>query len=264
MATSPPQNSPLPVSLARAQETEAAARPREHPIEARSLGYDIHRAPLIRDVDLVLRQGDFLAMVGPGRAGKTTFVQICLGRLRPMRGSLTVFGRSPAVLGERRGWIGYVPQAPPKDHPPETGVLSFVSQGAAPPSRTRRLDTGLLDRAAEAMRLAGVSDLGSRSIGRLDGLQMRRTRLARALVNHPRLLIVDNLCKGLMEAEWTALVEQIAMARSEWDLTVLILSRDIGPLDELVPELMLFNRKVVFRGPADRITYDLMRRAYHP
>ncbi|MGD9107535.1 MAG: ATP-binding cassette domain-containing protein, partial [Desulfobacterales bacterium] len=76
-------------------------------IEIRNVAFAYNGETVLQDVSLDIRQGDFLAVIGPNGGGKTTLVKLMLGILKPDRGTLRVFGAQPRESASR---MGYVPQ----------------------------------------------------------------------------------------------------------------------------------------------------------
>ena len=89
-----------------------------------TFGYDDQ--PVLRNVELAVPDGDFACIVGPNGSGKTTLLKLALGLLTPQRGSIRVFGSSPAAA---RGRIGYVPQHPRLDPLFPVNALDVVLMG---------------------------------------------------------------------------------------------------------------------------------------
>jgi zinc transport system ATP-binding protein len=76
-------------------------------IKVRDLDFSYNGQPVLRDVDLEVAAGDFMAMIGPNGGGKTTLLKLMLGLLSADRGQILIFGKSPKAVSHR---IGYVPQ----------------------------------------------------------------------------------------------------------------------------------------------------------
>ena len=162
-------------------------------LEARDLVVRYGRGQVALDgVSCAVRSGRLLAVVGPNGSGKTTLVRVLSGRLRPERGEVTVEGRplerwSRAALA---GVLAVVPQGEEVTFPlrvEETVMLGrYARLGplAAP---------GVGDRAAvaEALARCDVADLAGRGIDTLSGGEWQRVRLARALAQEPRVLVLD-------------------------------------------------------------------------
>jgi zinc transport system ATP-binding protein len=80
-------------------------------VEARGVSFAYGRDPVLRDVTLAVRSGEFVALVGPNGSGKSTLLKLLLGSLSPDGGEVRIFGRPPERFRER--WrLGYVPQRP--------------------------------------------------------------------------------------------------------------------------------------------------------
>jgi iron complex transport system ATP-binding protein len=143
-------------------------------------------------VSLALRPGDFHAVLGPNGSGKTTLVRAALGVLAPRQGTVELLGR-PAALWSRRELarlVGVVPQREENLFPQR--VRETVLLGRYP---HLSLWGGIRpdDRAAVARALerCDVAQLADRSIWTLSGGEYQRVRLARALAQEPRLLVLD-------------------------------------------------------------------------
>ena len=159
-------------------------------------------------ISLAIRPGEVVALLGPNGAGKTTTVDMLLGLSRPDEGSVTVYGHAPhhAVA---LGLVSAVMQTGGllKDYTvAETVQLTAVLFGR-PPSA-----------AAEALRRAGIDDIGKRLVGKCSGGQQQRLRFAMALLPDPELLILDEPTTGMDVAGrhefWTAIREDASAGRT--------------------------------------------------
>ena len=148
--------------------------------------------PALDDVTCAARGGELLAVVGPNGSGKTTLVRVISGLLRAERGEVSVDGRPLArwKRAELAGVLAVVPQGEAVTFPlrvEETVMLGrYARLGplAAP---------GAEDRAAVADALArcDVAELAGRTVDTLSGGEWQRVRLARALAQQPRVLVLD-------------------------------------------------------------------------
>ncbi|MCK4970097.1 MAG: ATP-binding cassette domain-containing protein, partial [Thermoplasmata archaeon] len=147
---------------------------------------------IIEDATFTVEVGDYVGVVGPNGGGKTTLVHAILGILPLERGSISIFG-SP--VGSFRDWkrVGYVSQdATDFDENFPMTVRELVGLG-----RLRRETLGRPLRAHdwehvdEAMALMRLEDVRDRRVGHLSGGQKQRVFVAKALVRHPDLLILD-------------------------------------------------------------------------
>jgi zinc transport system ATP-binding protein len=208
---------------------------------------------VLEDVGLRVLGGEFLAILGPNGAGKTTLLRVILGLVRPIRGSVRVFGRAPWQLEGERSRIGYVPQLLSVDLDFPVRVSQVVLMG-----RYGRI--GLLRRPSvadgeatlRAMERVGVSDLADRPIARLSGGQRQRVFLARALANEPDLLILDEPTMGVDVASSESLYELLRRLH-EAGMTVLVVSHDVGVVASYVDAVACLNRRLVAHGRPEEV-----------
>ena len=159
---------------------------------ARSYDTGAARVDALRDVDLTLAPGEFVAVMGPSGCGKTTLLHLLGGLDRPTEGTLTLAGQDVTRLSEarwavlRRGQIGFVFQffnlignLTVADNVELPALLAGLSAAEA---KRRR---------ATLLSELGIADKASLTPSRLSGGEQQRVALARALVNRPALLLAD-------------------------------------------------------------------------
>jgi energy-coupling factor transport system ATP-binding protein len=160
--------------------------------------------PVLRSIDLAVRPGERVAIVGRNGSGKTTLLKLALGLLRPLAGQVDLGGRDPRRLSPQQLALlaGFVPQEP---------ELGFLGQ-----SVREEIELGLapdqIDHAhdlAERLRLP-LAELGERSPYRLSGGEQRRLSLVTGLARRPILLALDEPTFGQDRRGHEALVEALA------------------------------------------------------
>jgi ABC-type Mn/Zn transport systems, ATPase component len=154
-----------------------------------SAGYD--RQPIIEDIDLTVNDRDFLGIIGPNGGGKTTFIKVILGLIKPMKGQVRFFSDG---LPTENISIGYLPQRSNIDHKFPITVLEVVLSGMSDGLSLRGFGkpTKLqIERVNEVLHQTGMYEYRNRAIGELSGGQMQRVLLGRAIINRPRLLVLD-------------------------------------------------------------------------
>jgi len=234
----------------------------EPPIVVRGVWLEIGGIKVLENVDFDLAAGETVGLIGPAGGGKTALLHVCLGRLRPAAGEARVFGASPSRLAEKRAWIGYSPQTPFRDYPPQTPVVEFVLDGVLPSEAARRRPPGLAERAVAALEKAEVAKLADQPIGGLDGVRFWRARLARALVNDPKILILDELGAGLMAHERIALFKRVAALQAASGAAVLFAARDIAPLQDVVGRIVCLNGAVRYAGAPSHVSRETLMKIY--
>lgn len=136
---------------------------------------------VLKDVSLVIRKGDFLAITGPNGGGKTTLLKIILGLLKPTTGHVS---RQTDSLK-----IGYLPQKNMIDsHFPIT-VRNVILSGLLSSRNLNRATTE--QRYEETVSAMGLSEHADKAIGTLSGGQLQRALLGRAIISHPDVLVLD-------------------------------------------------------------------------
>jgi len=166
---------------------------------------------VVRGLDFSIRRGECFGLLGPNGAGKTTTLRCCLGLTDPNAGTITLVGEPvPEAARQARVRVGVVPQMDNID-PDFTVVENLVIYG-----RYFRLPDALInERIPRLLEFAGLSAKGDANIRTLSGGMKRRLTLARALVNDPELLVLDEPTVGLdplLRRDLWALFHSLAVA----------------------------------------------------
>ncbi|MCC6346341.1 MAG: metal ABC transporter ATP-binding protein [Nitrospirales bacterium] len=221
-------------------------------VSVRGLGVEYNFIEVLSDLTFEVQRGDYVGLVGPNGSGKSTLIKAILGLLRPSRGSAEVFGKNISVLKE---WdkIGYLPQRIQSFNPhfPST-VEEIVSLGlVSKKSFPRRM--GTKDRAAvlRALEMLNIGDLAHRLIGELSGGQQQRAFIARALVNDPELLILDEPTAALDPETRESFFSVLHRLNREGSVTVILVTHDIGSVGEYATKLLYIDKKIIFYGSFD-------------
>jgi zinc transport system ATP-binding protein len=165
------------------------------------------RLPVLREASLRIRQGEFVAVVGPNGSGKTTLMRLGLGLLRPTHGVVRLFG-TDADRFEERWRIGYVPQRASGATSLPISVTEVVRTGLAGQlGPGRRFTRGHRERLDHVLDLMGLAAMRRQRLSELSGGQQQRALIARALVTAPRLLVLDEPTTGV-DAEARAVLRE--------------------------------------------------------
>lgn len=197
--------------------------------------YDMH--PVLRDATFRIESGDFVSLVGPNGGGKTTLLRLMLGLLEPRSGEMRVFGRPPASVRKR---IGYMPQHVNLDARFPVTVMDVVLTGTLGRGRNFGAYGGLRRVAAERALLdVEMFDLRNRPFASLSGGQRQRTLIARALAGDPELLLLDEPTASLDPGVQDDLYE--LLHRLNQRMTVLLVSHDISVVSQHVNKVICVN-----------------------
>lgn len=205
-------------------------------------------------VSLVVREGEFAAVIGPNGAGKTTLLRVILGLTKPDSGMVEVFGKPVDKLGPERARLGYVPQMPTSDINFPISVFEAVLMGVyGRLGLGRRASAHDRELALAALRKVGLVDLNDRPIGRLSSGQRQRVFVARALVNNPSLLLLDEPTTGV-DASTTGSLYSLLKDLKQDDVTIVLVSHDVGVVASYVDTLVCLNRVLVAHGRPEEVT----------
>jgi len=228
-------------------------------VERLSFAYGEHQ--VLEDVSLAVQAGEFLGVIGPNGGGKTTLLRILLGLEAHYSGRVRVFGEEPARSVAWRRRVGVVPQH--RDLPPRFPICAreLVEMGTF--VRGLRLSRAeRRARAEEALALVGATAYAERALRELSGGQKQRVFVARALAARPDLLLLDEPTVGVDLEGQDLLLEWIARWKRERNMTVMLISHDIGVIAPLVDKLACLNIQLHFHDRPDRLTGEAIQKAY--
>jgi len=211
-----------------------------------------HGSEALRDVSFSVNPGDYLGICGPNGSGKSTLVKVILGLLPPAAGEISLLGTPQAQF---KDWqrIGYLPQGLQffNPHFPAT-VDEVVRLGRLSskkfPRRFNREDAQAVERTMEWM---GISDIRGCMIGELSGGLRQRVLLARALVNDPALLVLDEPTTALDPETRESFYKLIFEMNRDRKATVLLVTHDTATIGKYASHLLYLDKKVVFYGDFD-------------
>ncbi|MFF0378393.1 ABC transporter ATP-binding protein [Actinoplanes missouriensis] len=197
-------------------------------------------SPVLTDVSLDVRAGRNVALVGESGAGKTTLLRILLGLARPTSGRLLFEGAPLTRQGLRayRRAVQAVFQDPYSSLDPRHRIGRIVAE----PLRGLGLGADP-DRVAAALDAVGLpADTASRYPHEFSGGQRQRIAIARAIVGNPRLLLADEPVSALDLTTRVRIVDLLASLCAERDLTILLVSHDLGVVAELCRHTAVLER----------------------
>ncbi|HHP7235468.1 MAG TPA: metal ABC transporter ATP-binding protein [Desulfobacterales bacterium] len=226
-------------------------------IEIKDLDFAYNGETVLKDVNLTVRQKDFVAVIGPNGGGKTTLLKLVLGLLTPVKGTVRVDGKSPQ---EASSCIGYVPQDVHTNRSFPITAIDVVLMGKLDPKQrlSRRSAANRRDALAALERME-METRADKKIGMLSGGQRQRVFIARALVTQPKLLLLDEPTASIDtkgQADFYRLLRELNQ-----DITVLVVSHDLLVVSRYVKSVACVNQKLHYHDQAE-ITGDMLETMY--
>jgi ABC-2 type transport system ATP-binding protein len=210
-------------------------------VRCADLSYRFGAQTAVDHVDLSISRGEMFGLLGPNGAGKTTTIRMLTTLLKPATGSVTVFGIDVAAHPMRvRRVIGYVPQMLSADAN-LTGLenVELFARLFDVPRKNRK------ERVAGALDAMGLTEAASRLAGTYSGGMIRRLELAQALINAPRLLVLDEPTIGLDPIARGVVWEYIARLREEHQMTVLMTTHYMDEAEAYCDRVALMHRGTI-------------------
>ena len=211
-------------------------------------GYN--RTTALEGITLQAPEGGILGIIGPNGSGKSTLFKVILGLLRPWRGEVLVFGQPSR---SQRSLVGYMPQMELVDWDFPITVSDVALMGRYGGLGLLRWPTRSDRRASEdALERVGVANLRKRLIGELSAGQRRRVLLARALADHPRLLLLDEPLAGLDATAQHQLMD-ILRELQAGGTTVVLSTHDLSCVSVACHHAACLNRYLVAYGTPEEV-----------
>ncbi len=219
---------------------------------------DLSGRTILEDVSFEVARGEFACLCGPNGGGKTTLLKAALGLLPLRSGRIEVRGLSPR---EARRGVGYLPQmksfAP--SFPASAAELIVANRNGAWPVR---IGTGDRERARSVLARVGGEKLLDQPLRGLSGGETQRVFLARALVNDPELLLLDEPTAGVDARGRAEFLDVLAGIASREDLAALLVTHNEAAVRQLADRVVYLDRRVVAWGPPLEVLATADRRGF--
>ncbi|MGM5485444.1 MAG: metal ABC transporter ATP-binding protein [Nanobdellota archaeon] len=205
-------------------------------ISLEDVAFSYGRNELFKGVNLKVKNGEFLGLVGPNGGGKTTLVKIIMGLLRPTKGKVRVKGLPPE---KGRRHLGYISQYEmiDFDYPITVYEVVIMARQKGLIHRFSRNDHRL---AKDSLRKVGLLELKNRNINELSGGEKQRVFVARALATRPAALVMDEPMANVdikIQEDFYKLMKKLSK-----DMAVVIVEHNLEVLAEYVDRVACVNK----------------------
>ncbi len=228
-------------------------------IEGATFGYD--ERPLWSDLNLDVRHGEFIAIIGSNGSGKTSLLRAILGQEQLTRGTIKLNGK-PISAGSRS--IGYIPQSRSVEANTPLRGKDLLTMGL----NGHRFGLPFTSRKDKA-RVEHILDcidgheLARLPIGQLSGGQLQRFRVGQAVVDEPDLILADEPLSALDLAQQSILADLIDRERKDHSAAVLFVTHDVNPVLDMVDRVLyLANGAFKIGTPDEVLRSDVLSELY--
>jgi len=217
-------------------------------VEINNLTVQYPDVKALDDVSLVVNQGDFLGIIGPNGAGKSTLFASMLGLHTKYKGTIKFFDEDIKKSKSYLKDLGYVPQKPIFEKNFPVTVTDVVRMGLRKESDEDKID--------EILQQLWIHELRNRRIGELSGGQQQRVFIAKALVNNPKILILDEPVTGIDQQSIDLFYSILRELNSKQKITIIWSSHDLDAVNQLANHVACLNRTLFFHGESEKFFSD--------
>lgn len=234
-------------------------------INLNQVSFSYNETPVLHHIDLVVEEGEMVALLGPNGSGKTTLIKLASGVLRPNKGEIYLSGSRLNRL-KRREVAQQVAVVPQQFFTPFTFTLREVVLLGRTPflkafSDERSTDGQVVE---QAMELVGIEELKDRYFNELSGGERQKAVLAMALAQEPKLLLLDEPTAHLDINHQVEIIELVRNLNRVDGLTV------IGAMHDLNMAALYFDRLILLKDgrifadgrPDEVLTEDTIREVF--
>ena len=217
---------------------------------------------LLENISFSVEEGSIVAIIGPNGAGKTTLVKAILGLLPYSPGSIKLFGHPVKHNNSHR--VGYVPQRLEFDRTFPLTVSELLSF-SVPPFYSFHFHRKKEEKEhiSKLLKIVGASGLVNRSVGSLSGGELQRIMIAKAIVNDPKILFLDEPASGVDIEGQERFHDLIKRLNKETGLTVILISHDLNVVYRYADNVLCLNRRLVCKGkPEEALTDEVIKSVY--
>ncbi|CAJ1196160.1 Zinc import ATP-binding protein ZnuC [Companilactobacillus paralimentarius] len=203
-------------------------------IEAKNLSKSFGKQLIFKDLNFTINDGDFVSLIGPNGSGKTTLVKIMMGLEKKTSGVLKIDKQT----------IGYVPQFRNIDIDYPLDIEQFVRLNlkfTLSPAK-RRQDNATIEKILEKTKLTNLKD---RPLGLASGGEKQKAYLAQALLNDPKILILDESTASLDVEVKMQLMDLVEELNHKYNLTVIFITHDYELTKKYTSRALFFKHQTI-------------------
>jgi len=208
-------------------------------VEIEKLSVEYTGIKALDDISFGIAEGDFLGIIGPNGAGKSTLFRCMLGLHTQYDGTIRFFGQNIKDSKKHLSQIGFVPQKPviDKNFPATVREIISMSQNS---NDSKKVE--------DVLQKVWMHELADRRIGDLSIGQQQRIFIAKALVNSPRILILDEPVIGLDVYNQDLFFQILSELNTKEKISIIWSSHDLDAVERLANKVACLNKTLFFHG----------------
>ena len=216
-------------------------------VDIQKLSVDYSGIKALDDISFGIAEGDFLGIIGPNGAGKSTLFHCMLGLRTQYDGTIKFFGQDIRDSRKYLSQVGFVPQKPVVDRnfPATIREVLSMSQNSSDP---KKVD--------EALQKVWMHELADRRIGDLSVGQQQRVFIAKALVNSPKILVLDEPVTGIDQYNQDLFFQILGELNTKEKISIIWASHDLDAVERLASKVACLNKTLFFHGISEDFFSD--------
>ncbi len=235
-------------------------------VETNHLSVSYDTAPVLRDISISIREGEFASILGPNGSGKTTLIKSLTGIIKDIRGEVLLYGKP--VWSYRRKefarFVSFLPQNPPTSLP--FLVKDIIMMGRYPYIKRFEAEKRQDIEAVEyAMRLMEVENLGKRHLMELSGGEVKRVFIAQAVAQESKVLFLDEPTANLDINYQVEIFKMLKKFNCEMNKTIVLITHDINHAARFAERIILLKKGSIYKKgtPETLINIDNLKTVFN-
>ena len=201
---------------------------------------------VLNNISFTVNEGDLLGIIGPNGAGKSTLFKCMLGLVEGYNGQITIFGQDIRKNRKVLQKVSYIPQKKIIEQGFPATVEEIVSLGIT--QKNTNSFSKNKEKIISAIKTVDLYQYKDKRIGELSGGQQQRVFIAKALVNDPKLLILDEPATGIDQETQNKFYALIKKLNKEKKISIIWTSHDLDAVNRLANNVACINRGMFFHG----------------
>jgi len=225
---------------------------KEDAVEVKNLTVKYDNFMAIENIDLEIKRGCFVSIIGPNGSGKTTLLKAMIGLIKPSSGEVLIFGKK---VSKQKDLIGYVPQRFSFDKTFPITVWEFLRFSLRVGEPLSQID--------EKLKEMDLLDKKKKVLGELSGGQMQRVLVARAILNDPKVLFLDEPASGIDVGAEKNFYELMDYLNQKYGITIIMVSHELDVVTKYTHRVICLNKKMICHGdPSTVLDAEMVKKLY--